>query len=159
MCVILDADRVGLVFGRNRSPAGRDLLDWLERPRAARPRPQLVVGGRLLRELTRNPIFAKWAETATQDGRVRHFPDVDIAKEESALPSNRCRSNDRHIIALARTSRARILYSNDGALQDDFRDLKLVPRPQGRLLPTGESQNASRRRRGLLRRPNLCPNQ
>ena len=159
MCVILDADSVGLVFGTNPSPAGRDLLDWLERPHTTRPRPRLVVGGRLMRELTRNGIFEKWAETATQDGRVRRFPDIDIAEEESALPSNRCRSNDRHVIALARASGARILCSNDGDLRDDFRDLKLVPRPQGRLLPTGTSQNASKGRRNLLRRSNLCPNQ
>ena len=159
MCVILDADRVGLVFGRNPSPAGRDLLDWLEQPHASRPRPQLVVGGRLMQELTQNGTFAKWAEEATKDGRVRRFPDVDIAREESALPSNHCRSNDRHIIALARTSRARILYSNDGALQDDFRDLRLVPNPRGRLLPAGETPNASKGRRRLLRRSELCPNQ
>ncbi len=156
MCVILDADCVGEVFGSNRSIAGCDLFNWLEKPDA-----RLVVGGKLWEELNKHRKFEKWAVEAQRSRRVRRYSDDAIATEEGDLPTA-LRSNDPHVIALARTSRARVLYSKDKKLGEDFRDPKLVPKPKGRLLPTGDSANASASRKELLQkllRPsNLCPN-
>lgn len=67
-------------------------------------------------------------------------------------------SNDPHVIALADVSGARILYSNDENLRDDFRNSVLVSSPRGKLYPTGESAKAERRRRRLLNATDLCPN-
>ena len=45
---------------------------------------------------------------------------------ETALTlSDSCRSNDPHVIALAQINGARLLYSNDEALQKDFGDKRL----------------------------------
>ena len=153
VCLIIDADCVGLVFGSNRSAAGRDLAKWLKN-RGAR----LVAGGQLREELKRDTRFQKWAEEAQKGGRFKKIPGLDIAREESRLPRDHCRSNDLHVIALARASGARILYSKDRKLQDDFKDPRLVDKPEGILLPPGESRNASRMRRQILNRRELCPN-
>lgn len=153
MCAIVDANVVGDVFGVNRTPVGADFLDWLETPRA-----RLAVGGKLLDELAKHASFVKWAETAIADGRVRRVHRKEVETAEARLPKAQIRSDDPHVIALARISGARILYSKDGDLCDDFRNSGLVPRPQGRILPRGESANARRHRRALLNRTDLCPN-
>ena len=45
-------------------------------------------------------------------------------------------SNDAHVIALAQVSGARLLYSNDSDLQDDFKDKSLIDSPRGRIYTT-----------------------
>lgn len=42
-----------------------------------------------------------------------------------------CRSNDLHVLALARVSGARTLCTADGDLRRDFKDSRLVARPKG----------------------------
>ena len=44
-----------------------------------------------------------------------------------------CRSNDPHVIGLARISGARILCADDGALEDDFGNKALVDSPRGKV--------------------------
>jgi len=154
MCVILDASARDDAFGNRRTRAGEQFFRWLERPRA-----RLVLGGKLTEELASSDSFAKWAETAIADGRIRSFNPTEVGAEAESLAANwHGSSNDQHVIALARVSRARILYAIDGDLCEDFKDSRLVSTPRGRVYPTGDSQNAARRRRQLLNQTNLCPN-
>ena len=153
MCAILDACVVGEVFGERRTPAGKQFFDWLETPRA-----RLVVGGTLFDELAKHRRFEKWAETAIADGRMRRFRREDIDVAAAGLSQAQAKSDDPHVIALACVSRARILYSDDGDLRDDFRNTQLVPRPQGKIFPLGESATARQHRRNLLGRTRFCPN-
>ena len=153
MCVILDASARDDVFGRARTAAGTQLFEWLETPWG-----RLVLGGKLTRELATSDTFAKWAEVAVSDGRVKTLGEDALEKEIRVLSTNWLgKSDDQHVIALARVSRAHILYADDGNLCDDFRNPELVPNPRGRLYPTGETLNAARHRRGLLNRTDLCP--
>ena len=155
MCVILDASARDTVFGDNPTVAGRQLRDWLQTPAA-----RLVLGGKLSDELRHgSDVFDKWAETAIADGRIRTYSGSDVRAEAEALEADWSgTSNDQHVIALARVSRARILFAQDGALRDDFRNPALVSNPPGRLFPTGESANAAKHRKQLLRRGDVCPN-
>ena len=154
MCVILDASARDDVFGASRTPAGKQFFEWLESRRA-----RLVLGGKLTRELAGSRVFEKWAETAIADGRAVRFDNGQVDTEADRLAANWSgKSNDQHVIALARVSGARILFAADGGLRDDFRDAELVPRPQGKLLPMGESARDGQRRRRLLGRADLCPN-
>lgn len=154
MCVIIDLNVVGEVFAADRCPPEAQFFDWLETPRA-----RLVVGGKLLEELSRNGKFAIWAKEGIAGGRVRTFPRATIEKETAALSAKRaCRSDDPHIVALARVSRARLLYSHDRDLHADFKNPALIAKPRGSIYPTGVSKNATRRRRDLLNRSDLCPN-
>ncbi|WP_419166796.1 hypothetical protein [Candidatus Palauibacter sp.] len=107
MCAIIDLNVVGDVFKRNRSRAEEQFFDWLERPGA-----RLVIGGKLWKEeLRRNGNFAAWAQEGLRAGRVKEFPE-DAVNEESDVVSAEglCKSDDPHIIGLARVSRARLLY-------------------------------------------------
>ena len=154
MCAILDASARDDVFGTARTVAGTHFFEGLETGRA-----RLVLGGQLTEELASSDPFARWAEVAISDGRVKTVREDVIESEVRVLADNwPGRSNDQHVIALARISGARILYAHDSNLGDDFRDPALVPNPRGRLCPTGESENAARHRRDLLRRTDLCPN-
>lgn len=154
MCLIVDASARDDVFGKNRTLAGEQLFRWLERPSA-----RLVLGGKLTEELSSSNSFERWAETAIADGRVRSFSRDEVGAETDSLAADwQGSSNDQHVIALARISRARVLYAIDGDLREDFRNPALVPPPRGRLYPTGDSRNAMRRRRQLLNQANLCPN-
>ncbi|WP_419939842.1 hypothetical protein [Candidatus Palauibacter sp.] len=154
MCAIIDANAVGEVFTADRRPPAEQFFDWLETPRG-----RLVVGGKLREELSGNGNFEVWAKEGLLSGRVISFPDGAIQRETATVSASElCKSDDPHIIALARVSRARLLYSHDRSLHADFTNPQLVSKPRGRVYPLRESENATRRRRDLLNRTDLCPN-
>jgi len=66
-----------------------------------------------------------------------------------------CRSNDEHVLALARLGGARLLYSRDEALREDFKDVRLLANPRGKLYP--ETKGAACRL-WLQRQRRLCSN-
>ncbi len=119
----------------------------------------MIVGGKLTQELeNRSAVFSQWAETAIADGRLRRIADQDVAREIERLSAGWSGlSNDQHVIALARISKARILFANDTELCKDFRNRELLPGPRGRVPPAGDSQNATNSRKRLLRQTHLCP--
>ena len=154
MCVILDTSARDNVFGKERTAAGKQFFEWLETGQA-----RLVVGGELANELASSWAFQKWAETAVSDGRITNFGKSEVEKETHILSENWAgKSNDQHVIALARVSKARILYANDQLLCEDFKDPALITQPRGKIYPTGESQNARKHRRRLLNQTGPCPN-
>ena len=66
------------------------------------------------------------------NGRVRDIEDRVVDAETANLEAQRiCISNDTHILALARVSGARLLFSNDSDLRDDFKDNRIISRPPG----------------------------
>ena len=117
MCAIVDANVRDEVFGESKSPAGAFFLDWLTTGRG-----RLVVGGKLRAELADNQNFRVWLSQAVQAGRARSIDDSEVESATGdVLAESVCQSNDPHIIALARISGVRLLYTNDGLLQDDFK--------------------------------------
>ena len=80
-----------------------------------------------------------------------------VDAETTALQSrNICKSNDDHVLALAIVSGARLLFTNDNALQDDFRNLQILPGIRGRVYTTQVRQDFSKTHRALLNRTDLC---
>ena len=65
-----------------------------------------------------------------------------------------CASNDSHIIALAQVANARMLYSRDQDLHQDFTNLALLDRPRGKVYPRNRSLSESKR--WLDRNRRLC---
>ena len=152
MCAIVDNNVRDQVFGNNRPSAGEFFLNWLEE-RGGR----LVVGGELLRELSGYSNFTDWLPQAILSGRAIAIPNEAVDAETELLQAQGiCRSNDEHVLALARLSGARLLFTNDNDLQDDFRDRSIVGGVQGRIYTTGRSTNVSRTHQALLRRRDLC---
>ena len=67
-----------------------------------------------------------------------------------------CKSNDLHVLALALVSGARLLYTNDTALINDFGNPGIVARPRGKIYTTAKSTNVTDAHRRLLAARDLC---
>ena len=64
-------------------------------------------------------------------GKMRRFPASGIAPHLPAL--KRVRSDDRHILALALASGARLLYTADKQLAKDFQNPDIIGNPAGKV--------------------------
>ena len=103
-----------------------------------------------------NSQFRVWQRQAALAGKVMSADDDQVDELQDELERNRaCRSNDAHVIALAQIGGARLLYSNDGALAQDFKNLELISGPPGKVFSTRRTDGFTRARRALLR-PELC---
>ena len=69
---------------------------------------------------------------------------------EKEVSSWNLKSDDPHIIALALVNGARLLYSNDLALQKDFRNAKLVSKPKGKIYTTVKFSEYDKVKKNLL---------
>ena len=127
MCVIVDASVAGRVFSVPHEPDFVPLWRWLEKKDG-----KLVYGGRLTEELDRLPKAKRLLAELKRGGRALQFPRRDVNEEEQAVGRLRlCRSNDPHVIALARVSGVRVLCTNDRTLERDFTNRRLVPTISG----------------------------
>ena len=153
MCGILDANVSSEVFGSNRPQAGKGFFDWINSGGG-----RLVVGGKLLVELdTSSAAFRDWALQARLSGRLREENRrvVDTRTRELQRDGE-FKSNDPHVLALAQVSDVRLLYTNDGDLQQDFRDKNLIDNPRGKVYSTRVNQSFTPTHKRLLSRTDLC---
>ena len=152
MCAILDINVAHQVFGSNRPPAGEAFFKWLDSGTG-----QLVAGGKLLRELDRYHKFRMWLQQAILAGRVRLCNDDEVNEKTQTLKNELSRRfNDRHILALAQVSGARLLYSNDLDLQRYFKDKNLIDNPRGKVYSTLKNEDFQNSHRRLLGNRSLC---
>lgn len=152
MCVIVDNDVRDEVFGGASSEAGRYLFDWLTDGRG-----KLAVGGKLRRELSGSSSFVRWMKVAQLVGRVISVEDRRVDEESNRiLAEGHCESNDPHVLALARVSRSRLLFTNDRRLQRDFGNPQIIRRPRGVVYTTRVDKKLTDVHVDLLSRDNLC---
>jgi len=136
VCAILDNNVVHQVFGTNCPAAGKEFFKWINSGSG-----QLVVGGKLSKEL-KDQRFKNWFGEAIKSGRAKRFNDQEINDRTARLAeSGTCKSDDPHIIALAQVSQARLLYSNDHDLQQDFTNKALIDKPRGKVYSTRITKN------------------
>ena len=126
MCIVIDAN----VAHRFTDLADEDataVKDWIEEKPG-----RLVAGGKNIVELTRLAWMRRWLTTLSRAGRLRRITDAAVNEEETRVVHlNICQSDDPHVIALARTSGARILFSHDRDLHQDFGNKNLLDNPRG----------------------------
>ena len=151
MCAIVDNSVRDEVFGGAESAAGTFFLAWLTEGHG-----RLVVGGKLRDELSGNQNFVQWLRQAVQAGRARILDDnkVHMATNE-VLAENICVSDDPHVIALAKISGTRLLFTNDFLLEADFK--KNIPK--GLIFTTKQDvqKQITREHRSLLnQRRRIC---
>ena len=153
MCAIVDANVAPEVFGVGRPAAGKKFFEWINKGSG-----RLVVGGELLKELDENsPGFREWFRQALLSGSLKEENDQKVnSRTESLRAVRTCRSNDPHIVALAQVSGARLLYSNDKELHQDFGNGDLIRNPRGKVYSTLRSKDFKRSHKQLLRRKDLC---
>jgi len=153
MCAIVDANVRDEVFGDNPTEAGKFFREWLSKPNGG----ILVVGGTKLRkELGNNKKFTEFLRDRIRAGRARKIDDQDVAIEEEKLRARRvCRSGDVHILALARKSYTRLLFTNDQALQDDFKNNDIIHNPPGQIYTTAFHRDVQKDHRDRLTSRNI----
>ena len=152
MCAIVDANVANEVFGDARPPAGRRFFDWL-----ASTRGQLVLGGKLRAELSRDLRFSRWFEVAVRYGRARSVTDEEVEDRANELHRRQvCTSDDMHVLALALVSGARLLYTNDAALIKDFKNRRIIANPAGKVYTTVRGKKVTSTHKRLLAARNLC---
>ena len=118
MCAIVDANVRDQVFGDAQSPAGKHFLDWLTPERGGR----LIVGGKLLEELSGLQKFLPWLRVSVKLGVAKIVPDDRVNSATTDLENRGvCKSIDAHVVALAMIGGARLLFTNDRFLQGDFK--------------------------------------
>ena len=152
MCAILDNNVRHEVFGDSQTEAGKLFLDWLDKKDG-----MLVVGGKLLQELRGYSNFVQWLQQALLSNRARRISDQEVNNETEKLREQRiCQSNDEHVLGLARVSGARLLFTNDQALTNDFKNRNIIPGVRGRVYTKLKTKDIRRSHRDLLRRTDLC---
>ena len=143
MCVIIDASVAGLVFSSPHHPNFKPLWNWLENKDG-----RIVYGGYLVKEL--ELVARRMLARLKQSGLALECPAKKVEQEETAVRKlKKCRSNDLHVVALARASGARVLCTNDHKLEADFKDLEIVPHPKGQIY-----KNPKHAR--MLKHNNIC---
>lgn len=152
MCAILDTNAAHEVFGSNAKPpteAGEEFFQWLNRGKG-----NLVVGGKLKQELYGGvPKFCAWANQAILAGQLVNIDDDRVNnKTDEIRKCDILQSDDPHIIALAQVSGARLLFSNDQKLHEDFRNSDIISNPRGKVY----SATTTDRRKGKLLEQNHC---
>ena len=132
MCLIVDINVAEAVFLRNDDPNFREVHKLLF-TRTSQP-VHLVYGGKLTEEYMKNRDVFRLLRVLDQAGRTRTVSNKLIEAECAVLSKlASCKSNDTHILALARVGKVRLLCSNDQALRDDFRNKTILDSPRGKV--------------------------
>jgi predicted nucleic acid-binding protein len=129
MCLIIDANLASRVFARPCEADFSPIWDWIENRDG-----KLVFGGKLAQELGRVRQVARRLIELSRAGRALRVSSEEIDQEERrVLAMEGRKSDDPHVLALARACGARVLCTLDEDLQADFKNLNLVPRPKGKI--------------------------
>ena len=162
MCAILDLNIVSQLWEGGGNSAGQGFRKAIDSGKI-----QLAFGGSQLKhEVKRisgkSSLFRPWFQQLEAAGRVKRVPDGDVDMRTQELVSGRdasaaiIRSDDHHIMALAQISGARLLFTNDKRLTDDFGNPQIIEPPSGRVYSTNLTTDFSKQRRELLARTDLC---
>src|SRR5438552_10233483 len=115
MCLIVDTNVAHKILLQIDDPDFKDVharLFAVKQPAAA-----LVYGGRLAREYAGNDRIRRVVLALERNGAAIRVSDNLVEGETAwAVASGLCRSNDPHIIGLARAANVRLLCSHDQEL-------------------------------------------
>lgn len=152
MCLIIDNSVRDIVFGDAASLSGIQLRNRIDNGRR-----QLVVGGKLLAELTVAEAFRTWFVQARLSQLVREFKDSDVKSRTDWVERNLdLKSDDSHVVALALLSGCRVLCTADRELVQDFTDPNIVANPRGKVYAIDNLSNDRQRDQDLLRWTRTC---
>ena len=151
MCAIVDNDMRDRFFGSPVDPTLRLLWKWIDDREGV-----LVIGGALRAELygssNARRTIQEWLRTKRAQDIDENSPGKVDDETLAIAKSGLCKSNDKHVIALARVSGARLLCSGDKRLHQDFGNPELINGPRGHIY-----QNCSHKH--LLTHEGGCPMQ
>ncbi len=148
MCLIVDACEAHKVFADPPKLAYAPVNEWLFSPTK---NGCLVFGGKLFQELAVLEKGRRRLRELSRAGRALQYPDAALEIEIRAVNEIGHLSNDPHVLALARTSGARVICTCDHNLQQDIDNPRLISRPRGKVYQRAEHAH-------LLGHTNSCIN-
>lgn len=152
MCAIIDANVGHQLFGNKPPEAGAYFLDWLTRGKG-----RLVVGGDLRQELEKSEKFKRLLLELERANKAINIHGREVDEATNALRNQKtCMSNDQHVLALAKVSGARLLFTNDQDLQKDFKNRQIIGGIPGKVYTTLRRSSVTRTHKDLLGRSDLC---
>lgn len=111
MCLIVDANVVHKVFDANGPATHRPVWNALFGKNAFA---RFVIGGRLLREYVKGGLSLARIQEWQRAGVAIVRREVEVDAEEAEVKKiGMCRSNDQHVIALARLAGVRLLCTDE----------------------------------------------
>ena len=128
MCIIIDANRMGVFLTEPPDHDAAPIHDWLRKKGG-----KIVysTGGKFAAEVRgrtreRLTLYARSGQAIYIE--ARRFRD-----KQSSLANDDIKSDDPHVLALAQESGARLLYTDDTALMRDFKDKRFIDKPRGKV--------------------------
>ena len=145
MCLIVDADRMGVFLETPEHEDARPVHEWLRRGVG---RLVYSTGGKFDAELYQRARELLGAYRRA--GRATFVPEDTFRDDAHRLNEDvELRSNDAHVLALARASRARLLFTGDKRLKADFKDAQIISKPRGKIYSGAKNSQ--------LLNANACP--
>lgn len=131
MGLIIDNNVVAVFVDNPSHPDHLPIYRWMD------GKGRLAIGGRLLKELAKNQKFRRRLIEWMREGRAIRYPDAVVDREEELVQeTGLLTSDDPHVLALARVSGVRVLFTHDVDLIVDFKNVELIPKPKGKVYQT-----------------------
>ena len=129
MCIIVDTNKLGTFLAQPADEDSRPIRRWLDRGGGS-----IVysTGGKFAEEI-QGRLRARLADYV-RAGRAKLIPESRFIDDERDLKARaNLRSDDPHVLALARAAGVRLLYTADRNLISDFKDKRFIDQPRGKV--------------------------
>lgn len=124
MCLIIDANVASDVFSGKPSVDFQPIWNALAKKKAI-----AVHGGKLSNEYSKLKRITRLLVELTRQGCLRKIPDEQVKAETIIYKNKEIKSDDAHILALAKVANVRLLCSKDKKLHADFTNNALLNPP------------------------------
>ncbi len=130
MCIIIDTNKISAFLKDPSSEDMQPIHTWLSERGGSFVCTTYGTYGQELKD------FQHKLRAYYQSGQAKLYSEESIKSEEAAVKAiNKHKSNDIHILALARASGARLLCTEDKNLKDDFKKKEIIDNPRGKIYP------------------------
>ena len=137
MCMIIDTNLINEFLKKPDHEDMAPIHDWVNRS----GRIVYSTGDKFSSELQLSA--RKELTRYAQEGKAKFIPAERVAEEATNLRKNmsEIKSDDQHVLALARLSQTRLLCTSDQKLMADFRNHEIIRAPRGRVYQNKQHQN------------------
>ena len=141
MCMIIDTNVINKFLNKPDHEDMAPIHDWVNK----RGRIVYSTGDKFSSELqqsARNEL-TRYA----QEGKAKFIPAERVAEEATNLRKymSEIKSDDQHVLALARLSQTRLLFTSDQKLMADFRNHEIIRAPRGSVYQDKRHENLLRK--------------